>query len=132
MARARLCAQAYDEPLAKAGLVKVDAPTVQRVGVMIFCQLVVNLKWIPHWRKGDITAAFLQGQKRNITKNGRLYLKQPRKGPLPGVALGLLLEVLKSVYGLPDAPRAWWDEITAFLKSLGFVHTRVDLSLIHI
>ena len=53
-AKARLCAQAWNEPLAKAGLIKVDAPTVQRVGVMIFFQVTVQFGWIKHWRKGDV------------------------------------------------------------------------------
>ena len=125
-AKARLCAQAYDEPLAKAGLIKVDAPTIQRVGVMVFLQLLVNFQWIPYWRKGDVTAAFLQGKKRDVEKNGRLYLRQPKGRNLPGVPAGCLLEVLLSVYGLPDAPRAWFEEITGFMKEMGFQHSRVD------
>ena len=39
-----------------------------------------------------------------------------------------MLEVVKSVYGLPDAPRAWWDEVTGFLRSLGFRHSRMDVA----
>ena len=31
-AKARICAQGFSEPLARAGLVKLDSPTVQRVG----------------------------------------------------------------------------------------------------
>ena len=37
-AKARLCAQAFKEPLAKEGLRKVDSSTVQRGGVMLFLQ----------------------------------------------------------------------------------------------
>jgi len=126
-AKARLCAQAWNEPLAKAGLIKVDAPTVQRVGVMIFLQFTVNFKWVKHWRKGDVKAAFLQGKNRDVEVNGRLYLRPPKGRPLSGVGFGALLEVLKSVYGLPDAPRAWWDEIVGFLvNECGFQHCRLD------
>ena len=42
-AKARLCAQSWHEPCAKAGLIKVDAPTVQRVGVMLFVQITMQL-----------------------------------------------------------------------------------------
>ena len=35
-AKARLCAQASHEPLAKQELIKLDSPTVHRVGVMLF------------------------------------------------------------------------------------------------
>ena len=41
---------------------------------------------------------------------------------------GALLEVIKSVYGLPDAPRAWWEELTKYLRELGFTHTRMDIA----
>ena len=114
-AKARLCAQAFDEPLAKAGLIKVDSPTVQRMGIMMFLQLTVNFKWKHHWRKGDVKAAFLETL-------GKLYLRQPKIRRLPGVPEGCLHEVLRSVYGLPDAPRAWWEEFTGFRLSLG-IHT---------
>ena len=102
--KAHLCAQAYDEPVAKAGLVKVDSPTVQRMGVMVFLQLTVKFKWTQFWRKGDVKAAFLQGKERDTDTLGKLYLRQPRSRKLPGVPNGCLLEVLRSVDGSPDAP----------------------------
>ena len=78
-AKARLCAQAFNEPLAREGLVKVDSPTIQRVGVMIFLQMTVNFGWTKHWRSGDIKAAFLQGKERDSEKLGKLYLSLPKK-----------------------------------------------------
>ena len=96
-AKARLCAQAWNEPLAKAGLIKVDAPTVQRVGVMIFLQVVVNFRWQKKWRRGDIKAAFLQGRKRNVSAVGHLYLRPPRNRPLKGVPQHALFEVFKRI-----------------------------------
>ena len=124
-AKARLCAQASREPLAMMGLLKLDSPTVQRVGIGIFVQVTVNLKWQSHWRKGDITSAFLQGKGRDSEVKGELYLEPPTR-PLEGVDEGDLLQAIKSVYGLPDAPRAWWQEVTGFLRSLGFQHSRMD------
>jgi len=55
-------------------------------------------------------------------------LEPPRGRPLAGVDPGDLLEVLKSVYGLPDAPRAWWEEVTGHLRSVGFQHGRMDVA----
>jgi hypothetical protein len=92
---------------------------------MVFLQLLVNLKWLGSWYKGDMTAAFLQGRPRDQAKLGQLFLVPPSR-PLEGVEEGCLLRVLKSVYGLPDAPRAWWKEITQFLLDLGFTHNRLD------
>ena len=43
---------------------------------------------------------------------------------------GQLLEVLKSVYGLPDATRAWWEEGTSFLRECGYQHSRLDAAFL--
>ena len=84
-AKARLCAQASREPTAMEGLAKLDSPTVQRVGIMIFLQLVANFDWFDTWRKGDISSAFLQGTERDTQLEGRLFLRAPRGRPLQGV-----------------------------------------------
>ena len=129
-AKARLCAQASREPSAMQGLVKLDSPTVQRIGVMVFIQLVVNFKWTKYWYKGDISTEFLQGKDRDVETRGRLFLEPPSR-PLATVPPGALLEVIKSVYGLPDAPRAWWEELTKFLTDvLGFQHCKMDIAFL--
>ena len=106
-AKARLCAQASGEPMALNGLLKLDSPTVQRVGVIIFLQLMLDFGWTGFWRKADIKSAFLQGTWRNVDEVGELYLRPPKGRPLKGVREGDYLRVLRSVYGLPDAPRKW-------------------------
>ena len=58
-AKARLCALASLEPTALRGMAKLDSPTVQRLGAMIFLQLVLNLGWTQDWIKCDISSAFL-------------------------------------------------------------------------
>ena len=116
--------------MALAGLIKLDSPTVQRLGLMVFLQAVLNLRWTATWRKGDISSAFLQGKARDVDRLGRLYLEPPKR-PLEGVQEGCLLEVAKSVYGLPDAPRAWFEELTGYLvEHLGFRHSRLDVAFL--
>ncbi len=78
-AKARLCAQGSREPLAMRGALKLDSPTVQRTGLMVFLQLVATFGWHSNWRKGDITAAFLQGRKRDESTLGELYLMPPSR-----------------------------------------------------
>ncbi len=80
--------------------------------------------------KGDISSAFLQGIEREVETKGRLFLEPPRGRPLKGVGPDDLLEVLKSVYGLPDAPRAWWEEVIGYLRQIGFQHTRMDVAFL--
>ena len=90
---------------------------------------MVILGWIDQWRSGDISTAFLQGKDRGEKSRGRLYLEPPAR-PLDGASRGALLEVKKSIYGLPDAPRAWWEELTGYLTSLGYQHTRMDAAFL--
>ena len=46
------------------GLVKLDAPTVQRTTFYVFLQLTLSLGWELTTAVGDIKNAFLQGQNR--------------------------------------------------------------------
>ena len=75
-AMARLCAQGQFDPDARRGLLKTDAPTVQRCGFYVFLQLTVNFGWTQRLRIGDVSAAFLQGKERTGTEE--LFLAQPR------------------------------------------------------
>ena len=58
--------------------------------------------------------------------NSTVTCTSSHKRPLKGVGADCLLELVLSVYGLPDEPRAWREEITSFLQSVGFQHTRMD------
>lgn len=40
-----------------------------------------------------------------------------------------LCKLNKSLYGLPQAPRAWFSRLTNFLLRLGFVASNADTSL---
>ena len=55
-------------------------------------------------------------------------MEQPRGFQLPGTESSTsLIQILKGVFGLPDAPRAWWENLTGFLtEELEFVHSRMD------
>ena len=57
------------------------------------------------WGVADVEGAFLQGKPLE-RKQGRLFVKIPREGIL-GQTSNDVVEVLKCVYGLCDAPRAW-------------------------
>ena len=49
-----------------------------------------------------------------------MYMRQTKRGRR-GLIPGQLLRLLKPVYGRPDAPRAWYDELARVLqKELGF------------
>jgi len=78
---------------------------------------------------GDISSAFLQGKPRDV--NEPLFMEPPRGLQLKGMgSQSCLLRVVKGVFGLPDAPRAWWLEFSrALTEEMGMVATQVDQAL---
>ena len=54
---------------------------------------------------GDVTGAFLESDDL-MRQKGKVYLSQPNGG-IPGLEPGQLLEVIKPIYGLNDAPQLW-------------------------
>ena len=123
-AKARLCIQGHLCPDSRNGQVQVDSPTIERVSTMIFLHLVTSLKWTSNWYIGDISNAFLQGAP--LTGKPDMFMRQPKQG-LKGLLPGQLLKLLKPVYGRPDAPRAWYNELSRILcEELGFQKCMVD------
>ncbi|CAE6970895.1 RE1 [Symbiodinium sp. CCMP2592] len=99
-AKARLCLQGHLCPDSRTGQVQVDSPTIERVSTMVFLHMVTSLGWTGEWFIGDISNAFLQGQ---------------------------ILKLLKPVYGRPDAPRAWYNELARILEEeMGFSKCKTD------
>ena len=59
--KARLCIGGQNCPDAASGVLKLDAPTVQRTTARAFLQSVVQLGWVRQLANGDIISAFFQG-----------------------------------------------------------------------
>ena len=123
-AKARLCLQGHLCPDSMTGQVQVDSPTVERVSTMLFLHLVASYGWTRNWFVGDISNAFLQGAP--LVGKAPMYMRPPKQG-LRGVMEGQLLRLLKPVYGRPDAPRAWYEELARILcQELKFEKSFVD------
>ena len=123
-AKARLCIQGHPCPDSKTGQVQVDSPMVERVSTMIFLHLVTSMQWFQDWYIGDISNALLQGAP--LTGKPDVFTRQPKQG-LRGLQEGQLLKLLKPVYGRPDAPRAWYDELSRVLEEeIGSKRCQVD------
>ena len=123
-AKARLCLQGHLCPDSLTGQVQVDSPTIERVSTMLFLHLVASYGWTKDWFVGDISNAFLQGAP--LVGKAPMYMRPPKQG-LRGVMPGQLLKLLKPVYGRPDAPRAWYEELARILcQELHFEKSFVD------
>ena len=76
------------------------------------------------WFVGDISNAFLQGS--SLQGKEDMFMRPPRQG-LKGVKQNQLLKLLKPVYGRPDAPRAWYEELARVLtEELTFSKSCID------
>lgn len=65
-------------------------------------------------------------------KEKEMFMRQPKQ-VLPGLNANQLLRLRKSVYGRPDAPRAWYNEFARILeKELGFTRSVVDPALFYL
>ena len=99
---------------------QTDSPTATRYGFRVASQHAVSMFWdILHI---DLKTAFLQGETYDLER--RVIHVQLRSdiGLLPYL-VGLCT---RSVYGLADAPRRWWNRLDKFLISLGIQPTRAD------
>ena len=128
-AKARLCLQGHLCPDSQTGQVQVDSPTVERVSTMMFLHHCISMGWWSNWFIGDISNAFLQG----APLQGKvMYMRQPKQG-LPGLLPNQLLRLLKPVCGRPDAPRAWFNELSRVLvEDVGFQQSIVDPATFHL
>ena len=124
-AKARLCVQGQHDPDCASGEIKVDSPTVQHTTLMLFLHCVVSFGWLDNWKSGDISSAFLQGKK---SEGEPLFMFQPKQG-IPGVDSRQVFKLNRPVYGRPDAPRAWYESLSGFIKQLDYEVSIIDPSL---
>jgi hypothetical protein len=101
--KARLVALGFQEDISDEA---VDAPTGTKEGLRLLMFIAVQKGWTLHQR--DATRAFLQSEKR--TDNEKVIrLKCPKEANEDEDVSWILI---KSIYGLRSAPKAWWNTIT--------------------
>ena len=119
-AKARLVVLGFQDP--QLDTIPRDSPTLGRTSKMLIAQLLASMKWT--LMSFDIKAAFLQGK----TQEGRVIAIDPV--PEMSKAMGLkqneVCRLVKSAYGLIDAPFLWFTELDKTLRSLNFVPSPFD------
>ena len=123
--KARWCIRGYLDP----DLLELDtcSPTISSEGFAVALQVMASMKW--RLQIADVEGAFLRGDELDASR-GRLFMEVP-PGGIEGVGAGSVIEAIKTVYGLADAPRAWWQCFSKRLQSLGLRPSRFDPCLFY-
>ncbi|KAG8489058.1 hypothetical protein CXB51_017051 [Gossypium anomalum] len=99
------------------------SPVVKPATIRVILSVAVTKGW--PLRQVDVNNAFLNGDLVND-----VYMQQP-PGFVQHGSSGetLVCHLTKALYGLRQAPRAWFDKLKQFLVSTGFTLSKSDASL---
>ena len=114
--KARLVARGFEDR--EISQLDTSSPTCTKANFRLALALSCTFGWVPHGI--DIKTAFLQGKELERT----VYLRPP-KDFYHGKP-GKLWRLKKSVYGLGDAPKLWYESLTDHLKLTGAIWSPTD------
>jgi hypothetical protein len=97
---------------------EVFAPVARMETVRILLALAARSGWEVYHM--DVKSAFLNG-----VLSEEVYVSQPLGYIIAGKE-NLVLQVKKALYGLRQAPRAWYAKLDASLVSLGFIRSPLE------
>ncbi|KAK0580290.1 hypothetical protein LWI29_000376 [Acer saccharum] len=97
------------------------SPVVKPVTVRLILTIAVTNGW--PLRQLDVNNAFLQG-----TLTDDVYMIQPPDF-IDSTKPQHVCKLKKAIYGLRQAPRAWYTELRNFLLAVGFLNSTCDASL---
>ena len=106
LVKARLVARGFEENLKNT---RTDSPTCSRQALRLCFVTAATMGWEIH--SLDVTSAFLQG---NIIER-EVFVQPPAEWD--GYKDGLIWKLKRCLYGLNDAPRAWYERVVQELKS---------------
>lgn len=112
--KARLVARGFKEALSRT-----DSPTCSKMALRLCFAIAPTMGW--DIQSLDISSAFLQGNK--ISRDQFL------EPPVEFKQEGKVWKLNRCIYGLADAPRAWYEKVVEELRDLGGVLSRYDQSL---
>ena len=127
-AKARFITQGFRDPDALEGKINTESPTLSRISRNYILTVAATKQWTA--LTADISTAFLQGKEHN--KDRTLWISLPADArKLLGIAAGSnkVMKLRKPMYGLCDAPRAWFLEARERLTNLGAEQHPLDACL---
>ncbi|WVZ94071.1 hypothetical protein U9M48_040011 [Paspalum notatum var. saurae] len=96
-------------------------PVVKPATIRTILTIIASNRWPV--RQLDVSNAFLHGH-----LHEQVFCQQP-VGFVDSAQSDAVCLLSKSLYGLRQAPRAWFTRFTSFITTIGFVATRSDSSL---
>ena len=118
--KARLVAKGFHQEYG-VDYTETFSPVVKQSTVRVVLALAIHFNWVLD--QLDVTNAFLHG-----ILNEDIYMVQPT-GFVNACFPTHLCKLHKSLYGLKQALRAWYERFSNFLLGLGFHTTYADPSL---
>jgi Reverse transcriptase (RNA-dependent DNA polymerase) len=115
--KARLVAKGYTQTYG-IDYEETFAPVAKMNTIRILLSIVVNQNWTLH--QMDVKNAFLQG-----TLEEEVYMSLP-PGYIRENTSNLVCRLNKSIYGLKQSPRAWYDKLSSHLLSYNFKICNAD------
>lgn len=100
---------------------KTFSPVVKTSTIRLIFSLVATHNW--SIQQIDVNNAFLNGE-----LIGDIYMPQ---GFVDYEHPDYVCKLHKSLYGLKQTPRAWYNKLKSYLFELGFKRSALDLSLFH-
>ena len=119
--KARLIIKGYQDP--DLLHLKRDSPTLATQSRNMILALAAANKW--QCSLGDIKTAFLNGDKTEAKRE--IYAEPPEEVKrMLNMKPNELFRILKAVYGLLHAPRAWADKLAKELQAQGWTQSRLE------
>ena len=120
-AKARLVIQGFKDPDALNGSLYTSSPTATRVAKSLLLMEAARRKWKVF--TADVATAFLQA----ADKDRGIHVQLPADAlVLLGADAKTRMRLHKPMYGLPDAPRGWFEEAVRRSKEIGVVQHPLD------
>jgi len=117
--KARLVAQGYTQ-VPGVDYFDTFAPVAKLVSLRIVLSLAARYDWEIH--QLDVKSAYLNGE---LAEGERIFMKQPPGYEIPGKE-DLVLELKKTIYGLKQSGRRWYEVLCKTLYKIGFQRTQSD------